>query len=496
MKKWFCIFVYCLLPTAYCFGQTSKIDSLQTILKISKEDTTKINTLNKLFLEVEFSDDKKATKYLDEALELSQKINYKKGLSITYIYLGYFAEDKGNYSEALKNYTTSLKASEDIGFKKGEADSYNNIGSVYNYQGNYPDALKNYFISLKIREGINDKKGIADSFNNIGIVYNYQGNYSEALKNIWAALEKREEIGNKKGIADSYNNIGSIFDHQSKYPEALKNYLVSLKIRKAINDKKGIGSCYNKIAGIYSDQGNYPEALKSDFASLKIKEDIDDEDGIAESYLNIGAVFFKQNKYNVAEEYFEKGKKLSEKIGSKAYLKDVHKALTELDSAKGDFKGAYENHKLFILYCDSLDNEETRKKTIQSQMTYDFEKKEAVATAEHKKELENHQTLAEEKSRKQKIVLFFVSCFLFLVLLFAGFIFRSLRVTRKQKDIIQEQKNIVEQQKQEVEHQKLLVEEHQKEIIDSIYYARRIQRSLLPTEKYIEKNINRLKKVI
>jgi len=36
------------------------------------------------------------------------------------------------------------------------------------------------------------------------------------------------------------------------------------------------------------------------------------------------------------------------------------------------------------------------------------------------------------------------------------------------------------------------VEEHQKEIIDSITYARRIQRSLLPTEKYIDKNLNRL----
>ena len=35
----------------------------------------------------------------------------------------------------------------------------------------------------------------------------------------------------------------------------------------------------------------------------------------------------------------------------------------------------------------------------------------------------------------------------------------------------------------------------QKEIIDSIQYAKRIQESLLPTEKYIERNISRLKEV-
>ena len=56
------------------------------------------------------------------------------------------------------------------------------------------------------------------------------------------------------------------------------------------------------------------------------------------------------------------------------------------------------------------------------------------------------------------------------------------------------QKRIIEVQKSQVEHQKLLVEEHQKEIIDSITYARRIQRSLLPSEKYIEKTMLRLKK--
>ena len=139
------------------------------------------------------------------------------------------------------------------------------------------------------------------------------------------------------------------------------------------------------------------------------------------------------------------------------------------------------------MYRDSLDNEETRKKTIQSQMTFDFEKKEAIAEAEHKSELKNQNVISEEKSRKQSIITWTVVFGLLLVLVFAGYIFRSLRITRKQK-------RIIEVQKSQVEHQKLLVEEHQKEIIDSITYARRIQRSLLPSEKYIEKTMLRLKK--
>jgi hypothetical protein len=49
----------------------------------------------------------------------------------------------------------------------------------------------------------------------------------------------------------------------------------------------------------------------------------------------------------------------------------------------------------------------------------------------------------------------------------------------------------VEERTAEVVQQKHLLEEKNKEIIDSITYARRIQRSLLPTEKYIERVLNK-----
>jgi hypothetical protein len=45
----------------------------------------------------------------------------------------------------------------------------------------------------------------------------------------------------------------------------------------------------------------------------------------------------------------------------------------------------------------------------------------------------------------------------------------------------------------QLSQQKHLIEEKQKEIIDSIRYARRIQRSQMPNEKFIEKTIERLK---
>lgn len=182
-------------------------------------------------------------------------IGYKKGIAATYTYLGYFADDMGNYQEALKNYFASLKMYETIRLpngqvvhKKGIAASYNNIGIVYKEQGNYPKALRNYFISLKIRESIGNKKDIANSYNNIGMVYYYQSNYPDALKNYFASLKIMAAIGNKIGIANSYNNTGLVYLNQNNFFEALKNYQASLKIYEAMDDKKGIANSYNAAA--------------------------------------------------------------------------------------------------------------------------------------------------------------------------------------------------------------------------------------------------------
>ena len=141
----------------------------------------------------------------------------------------------------------------------------------------------------------------------------------------------------------------------------------------------------------------------------------------------------------------------------------------------GNYRQALDDYKLFILYRDSLKSEENAKKSIQTQMNYEFDKKEAVISAEHKKELEGQKSIAEEKSRKQKIVIWSVVFGLLIATIFSIFIFRSLKTTRKQKIII--------------ENQKHLVEEKHKEITDSINYAERIQRSFLASDELLNQHL-------
>ena len=174
---------------------------------------------------------------------------------------------------------------------------------------------------------------------------------------------------------------------------------------------------------------------------------------------------------------------LSISIGTKDKIKDSYMFLTDLDSTKGNYKAAFEHHKLFIIYRDSLNNEETKKKSLQAALQYEFDKKEIATKAEQ----ERLNAITTEEKQKQKIIIYAVVGVLVLVIIFSLFLFNRFRITQKQKKIIEEQKVLVDKAYENL-HEK------NKEVMDSISYASRIQRALLPSKKYIANNLTRLMK--
>ena len=455
---------FCQLPTANC--QSSKIDSLQTFLETASVDTNKIITLNELSIELysvgKYED---ALSFAEQSKELANKL-------------------------LLKNKNPEIS----IVIKKGLARAYNVIGNIYSDQGIYTDALENYFASLKIKEEIGDKKGIASAYNNIGIVYKTQGNLPDALKNYLASLKIKEEIGDKKGIASSYNNIGNIYHIQGNFTKALDNYRASLKLFQEIDYKAGIYSLYNNIGSIYYNQAEQTSdkkeqqqllasARKNYNASFTISEELGDKRGIASTYINIGAIELKQKNTLQAKEYANKALQISKNDGGKEILKNAYGLLTDVEKSLGNYKKAFEHYQLFILLRDSLFNEENTKKTVQMQMQFGFDKKMAADSIANAKTQElNKLEIANQKieinaKKNQQVALYGG---LLLVLVFSGFTYNRFRIS-------QNQKKIIELQKQEVEKQKEIVDEKNKEITDSIYYAKRIQAAILPPIKLVKK---------
>lgn len=492
MKKQLLFFLFVFI-CCFSFAQQKQIDSLKQIIGIVEEDTNKVNCLHKLCILLQNTGDfNAALEDEKQMLALSKKLNWKKGIAKAYNSIGCIYAVQANYPEALKNHYASKAMYEEMGERPRLAANYHNIGIVHADQGNYPEALKNFFTALKINEETGNKSWEANNLNYIGIVYENQLNYPEALKNYLKSLKIKEELGDKKGVSDCYNNIGDVYHDQKNYTEALKNHFAALKIRLEIGDKDGIATSYGNIGENYTKQARLitdpskkqellNEALKNGFAAKKIFEEIMSKIRLAAINTNIGSTYFELRNYKEAEIYCLKSLAIAKEIGNLQWLQSANEHLSELYAVTSRYKGALEYYKASITARDSLNNEGNTKKTVQMQMNYEFDKKETTAKLEQEKK----DAIAGEESRKQKIIIAAVSLGLLLVLILALIVFRSLRINQKKNRIIHLQKEQVEKQKQ-------IVEEKQKEIIDSITYARRIQQALITNEKYIEKSLNKL----
>jgi serine phosphatase RsbU (regulator of sigma subunit) len=124
-----------------------------------------------------------------------------------------------------------------------------------------------------------------------------------------------------------------------------------------------------------------------------------------------------------------------------------------------------ENFKLHKLYSDSIFNKEVLDNTIKQQLNYEFDKKTAILQEQQLRERQ----LALAEKKKQSIIIGFTISGIVILLIFLLLLNNRFKLTKKQKQIIEKQKQ--------------LVEEKNKEITDSINYAKRIQEAILPNKQ-------------
>lgn len=436
-------------------AQDKFIDSLKNELKFTNSDSIKCILLNDL---IENSDDDKWPKFNDQLKEISEKyINSINTIQKKYFLnyygkslnnLGYYFDTKGNINKALEFYNKSLKIQERLGNKPEIAELENNLAYIYEHQGDNKKALELYTSSYKILIESNKIKESTSPLNNMGILYGRLGNKTKALDCYTLSLKMNEEIGNKKGISQSYKNIGS--------------YYVSI--------------------------GDFNTALKYANLSLIINKEIKDNDGLLWSYGLIGEVYYSKKDYNNALKFTLECFELSKKQGFPENIKSVSKQLYSIYLAKSDYKNALNSYKMFISIRDSLNNENTKNAAIKSQYQIQYEKQalqDSLAYAKEKqiKNIELDKQKAEVKAKRSQQYILYGG--LFVVIVFAGFIFNRFKKTQKQKQII-ELKEI------ETEKQKRIIEEKHNEIEESIQYSREIQNKFLKLPQILPNYINKL----
>ncbi|MGZ3901159.1 MAG: tetratricopeptide repeat protein, partial [Bacteroidia bacterium] len=342
-----------------------------------------------------------------------------------------------------------------------------------------------FFKALKTMEESGDQAQIATIYNSLGIAFGRQHNNVKALEYYRKELEIGEKLKDENAIATGHSNIGTVLAEQGKYEEALKEFNLFMESAIKANDKYSIGVALLNIGDIYTRKGEYGKALETNSKGMSLFEDLGTKYEAGLTYFNQGNTYLfmaklKQGniKHNLSEakKNIEKALFLFEKGGLIEDISYCYLAFSSLDSCFGNNKGALENYKKYIVFRDSLLNQMSTAKSVRAEMNYEFDKKEAISNLEQ----ERKDAIANQENARQKSIRnLFIVAFGFMLLL-AIFIFKSYHQKRKVN-------NLISSQKLEVEKQKWIVEKNQKQIIDSINYARRIQTSMLPNESILKK---------
>lgn len=437
-------------------------------------DTQKLKFLTGVIQRCSVNDPERSLVIGKEVLELCEKLKDRKFTSNIYHLLAISYRLTGDLHQAVVYNEKALALREQLNLRLDVARSLGNLGNVYIQLGQYPKGLEYHLRSLKIKEELNDKLGISKSLANIGSVYFDLPDYKKALDFQKRSLQLSAELGNKADIASTCAKIGNTYTQMNNYKEALEWEFKSLEIDKQLNNEMEIASTLINIGVTFWNMNENERAIEYEMKALEIYRN-KNVTARVNPYTNLGGIYLSQKKFDQAEDYCRKAYAIAKEVHLSKTLKNICEYLSEIYLHKNEFEKSLIYYKESIALRDSMNNLDIQKQIIQQQTQADFARK---ATADSVR-VANEKKVTDAQLKQERTQRYALYGGLGLVLLFAIVMFNRFKVTQRQKAIIEEQKH--------------LVEEKQKEVMDSIHYAQRIQRALIASEKYITKTLDRLK---
>ncbi|WP_425389911.1 tetratricopeptide repeat-containing sensor histidine kinase [Ekhidna sp.] len=430
----FIVFLSYLLAAFISHAQPSIIDSLKTEIGNANADSSKVKLYLKLHDELRLSNFNEAAKIARLSYNLSQKINWDKGIASTGRNFGIALNLLGKYDSAELILNEAIKSSEEINDVSNIGYCYMTLGNIQYDQTNYDEALKFYFKSLETYEPIENYVGMSSALIWIGIIYQYaKSDYESAIATYMDAL-KYSDLGNSSlNKSYIYSNLATIYYNEYEYDSALTYYQRSHEIKKRFNDQRGIGNDYNNIGNVWYELKKYDSALFNYEKSLSIRREMNDQTGVASALINMGKVYSDLELNQEAGKKLTEGYNVAKKVEYKEAWQQASLLLSMLYEKQGQFKNALKYHKEYKSISDSIFNIASDRSIAELQTQYETEKKEQQI------ELQEAQLAEQEATISRNRIALIAAITALALLIIIGALWRN-RIRKKQQLKLQQTK--------------------------------------------------------
>jgi serine phosphatase RsbU (regulator of sigma subunit) len=439
-----------LLPLAHAQDQTL-VDSLLVELSAVESDSLKADILLDLGAQYMYKQPDSALMYFQEALLVSEEMDSPTYQAYSRRNIGIVKESQGYHDEALEEYFAALAIYEEAGNQQGIAQCYNSIAIVH-YLQDSPELCMEYLTkSFEIKKELGDLSGMSNYYINMSALNNALGRYNEALEYTEKSLELFIELDDQNGLAAAYGNMGSIHYELRNYQNSLENHLKSVEIYQELNNKEGIAHSLSNVAGLYMLMADSLAVIESQ----------------------------RREYLRQAISYGLRCYPLSVELDALVVENYVANTLFLAYKALGDPVKSLEYAEIFMVTRDSLFNEEKTLAIEEMDTKYETEKKQQQI------ELQESQIEARDAKIQQQKTLrnALITGLLAFVLIIALVIYAYMQKKKDNKKITDQNNQILEAN-EELTVLNENISRQNREIMDSISYAQRIQSAMMPPEGY------------
>ncbi|MCE3225463.1 MAG: protein serine/threonine phosphatase [Bacteroidetes bacterium] len=362
---------------------------------------------------------------------------------------------KKNVDSAVIFLNKTVELARKTGNKKFEGKAYNFFGIIYNDKGNYSSAIEYYIKALKVWDELHDFTLRSMTNLNMANIFVMQKNYNRALECYDDIIANKSKITMPQIVPAALINSSTIFSARKNWDEALKRAEESLKESKKLGDKGNMGTCYSSMATIAKELKQVDKAVEYHKNAIDIALETKDEQALCTEKGNLAASYIEMKKYKEAEKEATEALEIAREYKMMQLEWYTYQVLAKLYEATGDYEKAYKNFNKHITLKDSMFSQEKAQELVEKEVAYEYGKKEALAKLEQEKK----EQLAKAESDRHKLVILGIGLILLIIIFFSFMLARRLRITKQQK---------------------IVIEEKNKEITDSINYAKRLQDAILP----------------
>lgn len=343
------------------------------------------------------------------------------------------------------------------------------LGQFHETKNSIDEAAKWYLQSLAEGENCRSDAALARANNRLGKLNVRQKNYKSAINYLHKSNYYCKKCGDIYDLAENFSALGTIYKNSKELDSALLYHNKSLEIRLKINDKKLISLTYNNIALVYKNKKDYQKALEYLNKAYDLVIELKDNRGTASINNNRCNLYRHLKKTKEAVKFGEMARDTAFKFkAGENYLNSLNSLALAYES-NGDYQKSISSYKRHIEAFDSIRQNDVNTDYQELQAKYESDKKDAEILQK-----ENSLKLTESESSRKNLVIVFSFIALLLVIIASFFIYRSYKQSKKIAA--------------ELDVRNKVISEKNKEITDSINYAKNIQQSLLSSDKIFADN--------